>query len=50
MPFIKQELVESLCNNIEHNPPTMLYQLPGTYTWQCPQCGQETTYTIPIIS
>ena len=51
MPFIKSEPFkrEEICNHPEHNPPTMLYQEPGIYTYQCPACGKTITYTVPLV-
>ena len=49
MPFIKQEKAPVPCLSSEHYPPTMLVQEPGTYTYQCPNCGHQTTYTVPMI-
>lgn len=49
MPFISYEpLPNSMqpCTHPEHNPPGMIVLTPGTYTYQCPACGQITTFTV----
>lgn len=50
MPFTKYKPLDPQdrpCNHPEHDPPGMLVQEPGTYTWQCPRCGREVTYVVP---
>ena len=46
MPFTNYEPPQKICLSPEHNPPSHLVQEPGTYTYQCPSCGQKTTYTV----
>lgn len=51
MPFIKEKkLKKSPCTDREHNPPTHIVLDPGIYTWKCPSCGKEETFTIPQVS
>ena len=38
------------CNSPYHNPPSMLYQSPGIYTWICLNCGEKITYEVPGYS
>jgi hypothetical protein len=50
MPFTKFEPLDERdrpCTSPEHDPPSMLVQQPGTYTWKCPHCGREVTYVVP---
>lgn len=49
--FIKKDIgykspCVKICTSPEHNPPSMISLQPGTYTWKCPGCGQETTFTV----
>lgn len=49
MPFIKQKLYDKEdgpCNHPEHNPPAMIVLKSGEYTWKCPNCGKEQSFTI----
>jgi len=52
MPFIKKVpfKTEDRCTHPEHNPPNMIVLQPGMYTWKCPACGKEQTFTVPLIS
>jgi hypothetical protein len=47
MPFIKIELKEKEkeCNHPEHNPPSHIYLKDGDYTWECPNCGKQQSFT-----
>jgi len=50
MPFVKSEPFKESdipCAHFEHNPPTLIYQKPGNYTWECPICGEQQSYTVP---
>jgi len=52
MPFIRKELLKDEnkpCLCPEHNPPSNIVLEPGTYTWKCPSCGKEQTFTVPIV-
>lgn len=50
MPFIKKEPLKKICTSPEHNPPMHIYLEPGIYTWKCPVCGEEITFTVPSIN
>lgn len=52
MPFIKEEpfTKEKQCISEEHNPPMHMYLEPGHYTWKCPSCGKEESFTVPLIT
>lgn len=44
MPFKPQTPEQRrACLSREHNPPSHIVLPPGTHTWVCPSCGQETT-------
>jgi hypothetical protein len=51
MPFIKKEPFkpEKICQHLEHNPPQNMYLEPGHYTYKCPSCGKEVSFTVPLI-
>lgn len=54
MPFIKHDELKNSwsfkkCNSREHNPPAHIVLKPGIYTYKCPTCGKETTFTVPDI-
>lgn len=46
MPFIYQEEYKKPCVSPEHNPPNMMVLPSGEYTWQCPSCGEKTTFYV----
>lgn len=50
MPFVKITKDDwnrkDLCTHPEHNPPNMMVYKDGTYTWRCPVCGHEQTFTV----
>jgi hypothetical protein len=35
------------CTHPEHNPPSHIVLEPGIYTWKCPRCCKEQTFTVP---
>ena len=48
--FTKYTPFPEQCKDPEHNPPSMIVLKPGTHTWECPSCGQESTFTVPDFS
>lgn len=46
MPFIKHVKPKEICRNPEHEPPGMIVLEDGVHTWQCPGCGETTTFTV----
>ena len=48
MPFVKFDppTKEERCLSTEHNPPSHIVLQPGTHTYECPACGQKTTFTV----
>jgi len=40
---------EKHCLSSEHEPATMKYRKPGVYKHTCPDCGEETIFTVPQI-
>lgn len=38
------------CFHREHKPPSHMVYKPGTYTHKCPACGEETTFTVPLVT
>jgi hypothetical protein len=48
MPFVKFEPDEKdqRCRHPEHDPPGHIVLKPGTYTYECPACGQRQTFRV----
>lgn len=46
MPFIGYEPPKEICTSPEHNPPSHIVLRDGVYKWQCPACGQVTTWVV----
>lgn len=38
---------QRLCNDPQHNPPSMYCFSPGTYEHTCPACGVKKIFTVP---
>ena len=38
-----------ICLSQEHNPPTHIVLTAGDHTWVCSNCGQETTFHVPLV-
>ncbi len=53
MPFLpvpESKKIPKPCRSAEHNPRAMMVLPPGQHIWQCPACGQKTSFhvTAPI--
>jgi hypothetical protein len=47
MPFVGYEPpVKRGCRSREHNPPGNILLEPGTHTYQCPACGEQTKFEV----
>ena len=48
MPFVdyKADEKDKRCRHPEHDPPGHIVLKPGTYTYQCPACGQKQTFRV----
>lgn len=42
--------IPHICRSPEHNPPNMIVLEPGTYEYTCPACGQQTVFTVPLVT
>ncbi len=38
------------CLHPEHWPDMHIVLDPGVYRYTCPSCGEETTFTVPLIT
>ena len=47
---IKSFEKEDICQDSEHNPPTLIVLEPGVYEYTCPSCGHVTIVEIPLIT
>lgn len=46
-----RKIAESVpvCRDRQHDPPTHMVLLPGTYEHECPSCKRVLTFTVPEI-
>lgn len=46
MPLVNFIPENRHCNNREHDPPQDIFTDPGQYTWQCPECGEQSDHVV----
>ena len=49
-PLVKIKDIKPPCNHPEHNPPDNICLEPGVYEYTCPNCGEKTTFTVPLVT